>query len=169
MTRRLFVKILGCLAGAGLTLSAVSAETPGPSLLNWARQLYEAEVARQNDRATRQGADRDAFLALFAPDLRDLVQRPTAPASRLPDGPILSAFFGWGVLPGHRVELKAVRAARVPGRGSAEAVEIDYLLRGEPRSLAVHAVRSGESWEIEDIVYDRGESYLHFQRRRTGH
>jgi hypothetical protein len=36
------------------------------------------------------------------------------------------------------------------------------------RSLP-NAVRAGAQWRIEDIVYDRGEAYAAFHRRRAKH
>jgi hypothetical protein len=44
MTRRRFVTILAHLAGMGMTLMEASAALPGPSLVAWARELYEREV-----------------------------------------------------------------------------------------------------------------------------
>jgi hypothetical protein len=153
--------LLACALLASPTLS----QPAPPPLTDWARQLYEREVARQNNppqNGPDRGRDPEQFYRLFTPETRRLVQTGTLP-STMPDGPILNAFFGWGVLPRHEVKLGAVRAAK--GKGDAEAVDIEYWLRGEQRSLRLYAVRVGAEWQIEDIAYDRGEAYAAFHRR----
>lgn len=164
LTRRLFIWILSGLAGLSAGPLAASEATPAITLAEWVTRLYEREVVRQNTRG--QGNDRDRYLALFTPALRQLIESPMSSTSRMPDGPILNSFFGWGVLPGHPVELTTVKPTR--GRGSSEAVQVDYVLRQAPRRLTIQAIRAGEAWQIEDIVYDNGESLASFHRRRTG-
>ena len=122
------------------------------------RDLYARQVALHNARGRMTQAD---FLPLFALSLRALMQAPRPGLAREPAGPILNAFFGWGILPGQPVTLQRVRA----GAGGAVAVEI--VARGAPRLLTVRLVREQSLWKIADISYGHGESLLAYYRRIT--
>jgi len=122
------------------------------------RDLYARQVALHNARGRMAEAD---FLPLFARTLRTLMQAPRPGLAHAPAGPILNAFFGWGILPGQPVTLQWVRAAA----GGAVAVEI--VARGEPRQITLRLVREQGLWKIADISYGHGESLLAYYRRIT--
>jgi len=121
------------------------------------RDLYARQVALHNARGRMTQAD---FLPLFALSLRALMQAPRPGLAREPAGPILHAFFGWGILPGQPVTLQRVRAA---GGGIA----VDIVARGEPRRITVSLLREQGLWKIADISYGHGESLLAYYRRIT--
>ncbi len=121
------------------------------------RDLYARQVALHNARGRMTQAD---FLPLFARDLRALMQAPRPGLARAPAGPILNAFFGWGILPGQPVALQRVRAA---GGGIA----VDIVARGEPRRITVSLLREQGLWKIADISYGHGESLRAYYRRIT--
>lgn len=121
------------------------------------RDLYARQVALHNAHGRMTQAD---FLPLFALSLRALMQAPRPGLARAPAGPILNAFFGWGILPGQPVALQRVRAA---GGGIA----VDIVARGEPRRITVSLLREQGLWKIADISYGHGESLQAYYRRIT--
>ena len=83
-----------------------------------------------------------------------------------PIGPLLHAFFGWGVLPG--AEVKIGKVAFVSGSAGGPAtvsVGVDY--RGEHHKILVRAVRENDVWRIADISYDSGTSLADHYRKIT--
>ncbi len=114
-------------------------------------QLEEAGLTRHQD---------------FARDLRALVQAPRPGLAREPTGPILHAFFGWGVLLGKPVRLDKVMPA-FGGTGGLKLVRADLVVHGARRQILVRPVREDGLWKIVDISYDHGESLVAYYRRIT--
>ena len=121
--------------------------------------LYLREIEMHNSGAPTSAA---AFFALFAEDLRELMQAPRPYAGREPIGHILHAFFGWGILPGRQV--KFVQAVAADGG----LVRVDLEARGGARQIMVRPVRENGLWKIADISYESGDSLRAYYRRITG-
>jgi hypothetical protein len=132
-------------------------------MVGFVRRLY-AEQVRQH--ASDERMSEQAFYALFARDLRALMQAPRPGLAREPAGPILHAFFGWGVLPHVPVSLVDVMPA-FGGTGGLKLVRVDLTVRGAPRQILVRPVREDGLWKIADISYGNGESLAAYYRRIT--
>jgi hypothetical protein len=147
-----------------LVLAALGEPSPARAqdagMVDFVRDLYVREIERHNTRSPMSDA---AFFAPFTSDLRVLFQAPRHDSE--PAGPILDDFFGWGVLPGHPVQL--VEVARVKNRG-LNLVRVDLVVRGETRQIIVHLARENDLWRIENISYDYGESLRAYLQRITG-
>jgi hypothetical protein len=108
----------------------------------------------------------DDFHALFARDLRKLMKAPRRAPNNAPLGPILNAFFGWGVLPG--IELTVENVALVSGEHEGPAtVGLDVSYRGEKHRILVHVVREVEVWLVANVIYDQGKSLVSHYRSIT--
>jgi hypothetical protein len=126
-------------------------------MVAFVRDLYVREIERHSTRAPISEA---AFLGLFSGDLRALMQAPRHDGD--PAGRILHDFFGWGVLPGHPVNLVQVVAVDA---GGLNLVRVELVARGETRQIIVRLAREDHLWKIADISYEDGESLrAYFQR-----
>ena len=108
MLRRHF--LCGLLAATSFTAFSAGAkeiEDPEP----FVRALYEREIARHNAGTVTNERE---FLALFTRETRQLWLAGRHNSAKVPLGPILNAFFGWGVLPGQPVKLIVVGNFRGP-------------------------------------------------------
>lgn len=150
----LFVLCAGALLGA----PPAGAQSGGEDAVAFVRDLYVKEVAQH---AARSGMGEAEFLAVFTRETQNMWRAAQANRNRtnIPIGPVLNAFYGWGVLPGHEVKLGAVTDA------SGDAVAVEFTVQGEPRRIVVHAVREAGSWRIADIDYGRGDGYVAYLRR----
>jgi hypothetical protein len=158
VTRRRCLAVLAGVSLAGLAVPALADEPPG---LSYVHDLYRREVDRHNSRGK---ISNDEFYALFAADLRQLMQAPHPGLAREPQGPILNAFFGWGVLPGQPV--KFVQAVPAPGK-AGERVRVELEVRDARRYVLVHLVHGNGLWKIANISYGNGESLREYYRRIT--
>jgi hypothetical protein len=131
-------------------------------MVEFVRDLYAREIDLHNARAP---VSAEAFFALFARDLRTLMQAPRPYAGREPIGRILHAFFGWGVLPGQPVKLVQVADGGIHG---VKLVRVDLVVHGEKRQIVVRPAREDGLWKIADISYDNGETLRTYYRRITG-
>ena len=133
-------------------------------MLEFVRELYARETERHNARAP---ISEEAFLALFARDMRGLMQAPRSYTDREPAGPILNAFFGWGVLPGRAVELiQVIPADGAPG--NLDLVQVGIRVNAERRRILVRSAREDGRWKIADILYENGDSLRAYYARITG-
>ena len=153
---------VGCMLLAIITtLRAAHAEDL--DMVEFVRTLYARQVKMHAD---DERMSEEAFYALFSSELRALMKTPRPGLAREPIGPILNAFFGWGVLPHVPVAVAAVMPA-FGGTGGLFLVRVDLLVRGEPRQLIVRPVREDGLWKIADISYGNNESLLAYYQRIT--
>ena len=133
MNRRQF--ILALSAGAALLGAAPArAECGGPSAVEFVEELYEKQARLQ---AQNTPLGQDEFLAMFSKVMRALMQAPRHPARSVSLGPLLNAFFGWGVLPREgllittceKSKTRRTRWRQIPARDSNPAVPSDTAPR----------------------------------------
>jgi hypothetical protein len=163
MNRRHF--IFGFTAAAALLafVRNVHAECGEATAVEFVGDLYEKQARLL---ATRTPLAPEDFYALFARDLRQLVQAPPSSLNNAPDGPLLNAFFGWGVLPGTEVTTGKVALNSGNYEGPA-TVGVDIRYRGEKHRLLVHVVREDRAWLVANIIYDSGKSLIAHYRSIT--
>ena len=149
------------LAAAIIPVRGALADDIG--VVEFVRALYARQIKMHTADERMSEA---AFYALFASDLRRLMQAPRPGLAREPIGPILNAFFGWGVLPHQPVALATVTPG-FGGTGGLSLVRVDLVVGGEPRQIMVRPVRENGLWKIADISYQNGESLLGYYRRIT--
>ena len=163
MDRRQF--ILGLLAGAALPgAPPARAECGGPSAVEFVEGLYEKQVRLQ---AQNTPLGPDEFLELFSKGMRALMQTPRRPNRNMAVGPVLNAFFGWGVLP--RTEVTVGKVSLVSGRDEGPAtVGVPLSYRGEAHKVLVHVLLDEDGWHVANIIYDNGKSLIDHYRDMTG-
>ena len=150
----LLAPVLLVLGGLG------SARAEDADMVEFVRDLFARELDRHDLRAPISDA---AFFAMFASDLRTLMQAPRSYTG--PEGRILNVFFGWGVLPGQPVKIVQVVPVNAQGRN---LVRVELLARGEPRHSVLRLTREDGLWKIADISYDSGESLRTYFQQITG-
>lgn len=148
------------LLGAARTGHAECGEQTGAEFV---QALYE-EQARLQLANTPPGENE--FYALFARDLRQMMRAPRHYPKNELIGPLLNAFFGWGVLPGAEVKIGKVALVSGDDRGPA-SVRVELSYRGERRLILVRVIRENELWRIANISYDSGNSLVDRYRRIT--
>jgi len=146
-----------------ITAPLCAARAEDLDMVEFVRALYARQVAMH---ASDERMSEEAFHALFSAELRALMEAPHPGLAREPIGPILNAFFGWGVLPHVPVTVAAVMPA-FGGTGGLYLVRVDLLVRGEGRQILVRPVREKGLWKIADITYASGEGLLAYYRRIT--
>jgi hypothetical protein len=162
MRRRYFIKTMlatTALALCGGAAIAIDADDP----VEFVRALYAREVARQ---AAGTSIGEAEFLEVFTRETRQIWLAGRGSTVNIPAGPILNVFFGWGVLPGHAVALQDVSAVRSP---RVLTVVVALTIRGEPHQVSVLPVKQDGRWRVSNIAYDRGEDFVAFRRRLSGH
>ncbi len=164
MDRRHFVFGIAAAAAFSSVARDGHAECGELTAVEFVRELYEKQARLH---AAKAPPSPDEFHALFASDLRRLVQAPRRTPNNAPIGPLLNAFFGWGVLPGTEVTIG--RIALVSGNYEGPAtVGIDLRYRDETHRILVHAVREKEVWLVANIIHDSGRSLVSHYRGITG-
>jgi hypothetical protein len=139
-----------------LATGAASAEPAA----EWTRALYQREISR---RLAVEAISDEAFLSVFAPATREAWLAARKGPGPSVDGPILNAFFGWGILPGQPVELAGV--APLQDDGAAARIAVDLRVKGTARRVIVEERMVSGAWRIDDIIYPEGESFLTRQRK----
>ena len=163
MDRRQFLFVMSGATALLGGVRAAHAECGEEESDEFVEALYE-EQARLN--AANTPLEGDRFYALFARKLRQLMQASRHASPNAPIGPVLNAFFGWGVLPG--TEVKIGKVARVSGSEYGPAtVSVELNYRGEHHKVLVRAVQENEAWRVADISYDSGESLSDHYRLMT--
>ena len=163
MNRRQFLFVMSgaALLGAAQTGHAESGEQTSAEFVE---ELYNNQ-ARLHAANTPPGENE--FYALFARELRQIMRAPRRYPKNEPIGPLLHAFFGWGVLPGAEVK-KIGKVAFVSGSaGGPATVSIGVDYRGEHHMVLVRVVMESEVWRIADISYDSGTSLADHYRKIT--
>lgn len=162
MDRRHF--ILALSAGAALLGAAPArAECGGPSAIEFVEDLYQKQARLLAENAPLGQED---FLELFSRGMRALMQAPRRPRRNVSLGPVLNAFFGWGVLP--RTEVTIGKISLVSGQDDGPAtVGVTLSYRGEAHRVQVHVLLD-DGWHIANIIYDNGKSLIDHYREMTG-
>jgi hypothetical protein len=165
MNRRQFIAVL---TGAAALLTGARtghAECGDIGAVEFVAGVYQRQAELQ---AADTLPDDEAFFAHFSRNLRRLMQPPRRNKPIQPIGPMLHAFFGWGVLP--KAAIKIEKVIQMDGRDEGPAtVRVDIRYRGEIRESYVRAVREKEVWRIADISYDSGRSLAEHYRRIAGY
>ena len=85
-------------------------------------------------------------------------------------GPVLNAFFGWGVFPGAEIRIGRVAQVSSDSDDGPAIVGVEIEHRGEPHTVLVRVVRQRGELRIANISYDNGtnlaDHYRRFVRRR---
>lgn len=160
MDRRSFIVAFSTAAALLGTLPA-QAECGEPSAVEFVEALYQKQVRLQ---AQNTPLGRDDFLPLFSRGMRSLMQAPRRPNRNVTLGPVLNAFFGWGVLPGTEVKVGTLKLVSGQHEGPA-TVRVPVSYRGETHELLVHVLLQTDGWRIANIVYDNGRSLLDHYRQ----
>ncbi|MCP4617518.1 MAG: hypothetical protein GY844_13920 [Bradyrhizobium sp.] len=158
MDRRQF--ILALSAGAALLgAPPVRAECGGPSAIEFVGDLYQKQARLL---VANVPLERDDFLELFSRGMRVLIRAPRRPRRNAAAGPMLNAFFGWGVLP--RTEVTIGKVSLVSGQDEGPAtVGVPITYRDETHRVLVHVILD-DGWHIANIIYDNGKSLLDHYR-----
>jgi hypothetical protein len=145
------------------TATTGHAECGEPGAVEFVAGVYQKQAELH---AASTPLDADDFHAMFARNLRTLMQTPRSDLRSTPDGPILNAFFGWGVLP--KLPLTVDKVVQVSGRDEGPAtIRVDLRYRGEMHQVLVRAVREKDIWRIANISYESGNSLVEHYRRLT--
>jgi len=148
MNRRQLLFGLAPLLGSS-NIAAIAED----SAAAWIQTLYRTEIARRPGEPVSQ----ESFLSAFTPSLREIwLAARKGPGPKM-EGPILNAYFGWGVLPGHSIEI--TRVATLSEDASSGRVALELRVNGRARRVIVETRRISGAWRIDDIVYDQGESF----------
>ena len=140
------------------------AECGEPTATNSSSELYEKQARLH---AANAPLGEDEFSCAVFPRLRKLMQAPRRTANNAPIGPLLNAFFGWGVLPGTEVTIGKIALvsgkmrARPPSASTSDTA-------AESRQILVHVVREKEVWLVANIIYDSGKSLMAHYRGMAG-
>jgi hypothetical protein len=145
----LTIALLGALLPTGRDSKA---DEPEISFVSWINTLYVGEIVRR-EAAQAGGAkfSNEELEARFSPEvqaMRDAVKDRTPPPTE-PDGPILHILFGWGALPGRKIEIVSITA---DGDGRAK---VGLKINGNFRSLVLTGRfnQTGKAWQIDDVDY----------------
>ena len=152
------------MAGAALLgAPPARAECGGPSAIEFVEDLYQKQARLL---AANAPPGHDDFLELFSKGMRALIQAPRRPRRSVTPGPMLNAFFGWGVLP--RIEVTIGKVGLVSGQDEGPAtVGVALTYRGETRRVQVHVILD-DGWHIANVIYDNGRSLLDHYRDMIG-
>ena len=132
--------------------------------LEFVEGLYEKQARLQMQNVP---LDQDEFLALFSKGMRALMQAPRRPNRNVTLGPVLNAFFGWGVLP--RTEVTIGKVTLMSGQDEGPAtIGVPVSYRGETQKVLVHVLLDEDGWHIANIIYDNGKSLIDHYRETTG-
>jgi hypothetical protein len=163
MDRRQFM--LAFSAGAALLGAAPAhAECGGASATDFVETLYQKQARLLAEKA--QPGEED-FLALFSKGMRQLMQAPRHPARNLSLGPVLNAFFGWGVSPGTVVTIDKIKLVSGQDDGPA-MVGVKLSYHGEAYMVRVHVIAGDEDLRIANVIYDNGKSLIGHYREIVG-
>lgn len=139
------------------------AECGGQSAAEFVETTYQKQARLQNAETPPSQTE---YYALFSRGKRALMHAPRHFPKNMLFGPILNAFFGWGVFPGTEVKVGKVTLDSGDDSGPATVrVEIEH--HGEPHKVWVRVVNENEDWRIANISYDYGKSLVEHYRTIT--
>ena len=156
-----FPGAIGLLAGA----RPGHAECGSSGITEFIETLYQKQARRQ---AADTALSEDEFRPLFARGMRRLIRAPRHFPKNMLFGPILNAFFGWGVFPGAEVKVGKVALDSGNDALGPATIRVEIEHRGEPHKVLVHVVSENDDWRIADISYDSGKSLADHYRSITG-
>jgi len=164
MNRRQFIfGISGAVALLGMA-PAGHAECGAVGAIEFVEGVYQRQAELL---AANLAPDDKELYAQFSRRLRTSMQAPRRKRPTEPPGPLLNAFFGWGVLP--RTAIKVEKATLMAGRDDGPAtVRVDFRHHDEIHQSFVRAVRQREAWRIANISYDSGKSLVEHYRALAG-
>jgi hypothetical protein len=164
MNRRQFVF---ALSGAATLLAsrAGRAECGGMSIREFVETTYYKQARLL---AAKTPLGNEAFDALFSPGMRRLIHAPRRYPKNITIGPLLNAFFGYGVLPGADIKVGKVEHASGDQDLGPATIRVEIEHRGEPHNILVHVVGPGEDWRIANIIYASGKSLIEHYRSMSG-
>jgi hypothetical protein len=165
MNRRHFLLAMVLVPALSGVAATCHAECEEYTATEYVAALYEGQARML---AAKSPLGEGEFVAMFARDMRELMRAPRKLPADAPDGPVLNAFFGPGVLPG--TEVKIGKAKRVSGKDSGPArVALEIRHHGETHRIVVHIVKERGNWRIADITYDSGKSLAdHYRAMAQG-
>ena len=132
------------------------------------REFVETTYYKQaNLHAAKTPLSQDDFYALFSRGMQRLMQAPRQHKNQM-IGPLLNAFFGYGVLPGADIKVGKVEHHSGDQDLGPATIRVEIEHRGEPHRILIHVVGPGEDWRIANIIYDSGKSLLDHYRSVTG-
>ncbi len=162
MDRRHFILLLS--AGAALLgAPPAHAECGGPSAIGFAEAVWQRQARLL---AENVPLEQEEFLELFSRGMRQLMEAPRKPDRNTTLGPVLNAFFGWGVLP--KTEVTVGKVSLISGDNEGPAmVSVALKYRGEAHQVRVHLIQGDEDMRIANIIYDNGRSLLDYYRETS--
>ena len=130
---------------------------------DYVASLYESQARMLAANSPLSEAE---FVAMFSHDMRELMRAPRQLPTNAPDGPVLNAFFGWGVLPGTEVKIGKVK--RVSGKEDGPArIAVEIRHHDQKHKIVVRVVKERGNWRIADITYDSGKTLSEHYRAMT--
>jgi hypothetical protein len=109
----------------------------------------------------------DEYHGLFSRDMRALMRAPRHFPKNMLIGPVLNAFFGWGVFPGAEVKVGKVALDSGNSALGPATIRVEIEHRGEPHKVLVRVVSENGDWRIANISYDSGKSLIDHYRTFT--
>jgi Protein of unknown function (DUF3828) len=164
MNRRQFLLAMSGAVALFVAAQPSRAECGGPGITEFIETLYQKQARLQ---AADTALSEDEFRPLFARGMRRLIRAPRHFPKNMLFGPILNAFFGWGVFPGAEVKVGNIEIDSGDELGPA-TVRVAIEHHGEPHRILVHVIREKDDWRIANIVYDSGKSLIDHYRAFTG-
>jgi hypothetical protein len=164
MTRR---KFLLAISGAVALLAGARsghAECGGSGITEFVDITYQKQARLV---AAQTPLSEGEYQALFSRGMRRLMRAPHRFPKNMLFGPVLNAFFGWGVFPGAEVKVGKIEIDSGDELGPA-TVRVAIEHRSEPHKILVHVIRENDDWRIASIVYDSGKSLIDHYRAFTG-
>jgi hypothetical protein len=163
MNRRQFVFAMSGAAALFAGARSGRAECGGSGITEFVDITYQKQARLL---AAQTPLSEDEYQALFSRGMRRLMLAPRRLPKNMLFGPVLNAFFGWGVLPATEVKVGKVTLDSGDDSGPATVrVEIEH--HGEPHKVWVRVVNENEDWRIANISYDYGKSLVEHYRAFT--
>jgi len=163
MDRRYFIFALTGMAALLAATRTLHAECGEMSSIEFVEVTWEKQARLHKEKTPPSD---EAFYALFSGEMQKLMRAPRTMPANAPIGPLLNAFFGYGVLPGTEVEIGKI--APVSGKdGGPAMIRVTVKHHGERRNILALVIREGDDWRIANIIYDSGNSLIGHYRAMT--
>jgi hypothetical protein len=170
MTRRQLLQVLAALSLSPFGAAPRARADMTPPFTLWVERFYRAQLAARAEREGRAAPENEAgadpslvwtlrnYLTAEMQTLFDAARAKPLPPDT-PDGPILDYVFGWGALPGRKIDLISVRAAPWWQRlATSDLARVTITINDNERDLTVSGEYIPEllTWRIADIDYGDG-------------